>query len=96
MDCKSPELHEPVWFGTEETLGMILSQPPECFLSRSSAQNVLRRSSSSVFCTKCTEEEFVIGQMVRSSGMDLLYLLLLEGGRGCRCTKFEVNRTTIE
>jgi hypothetical protein len=52
--------------------------------------------SVKVFCTKCTEEEFVIGQMLRSSGMDLLYLLFLEGGRGCRCTKFEVNRTTIE
>ena len=27
-----------------------------------------------VFYTKCTEEEFVIGQMVRCSDMELLYL----------------------
>jgi hypothetical protein len=27
-----------------------------------------------VFCTKCTEEDFVIGQMFRCSGEDLLYL----------------------
>jgi hypothetical protein len=55
---KSPE---PVSFATEETLGMIIVPTPECFLARSSAQ-------------KCTEEEFVIGQVLRCSGMKVLYL----------------------
>jgi hypothetical protein len=39
-----------------------MSQPPECFLQ------------DKVFCTKCTEEEFVIGQVLRCSGMELLDL----------------------
>jgi hypothetical protein len=53
-----------------------------------------------VFYTKCTEKEFVIGQMLRCSGMDLLEnrdkILSWRGWRGRRCTKFEVNRTNIE
>jgi hypothetical protein len=64
LDCKSPEL---VWFGAEETLGMIIVPTTGVFPAK-------------VFWTKFTEEEFVIHQMLRCSGMDLLYLLLLEGG----------------
>jgi hypothetical protein len=55
---KSPE---PVSFATEETLGMINVPTTEVFPDK-------------VFFTKCTEEEFVIGQVLRCSGMDLLYL----------------------
>ncbi len=50
-----------VWFGAEETLGMIIVPTTGQFPGK-------------VFCTTCTEEEFVIGQMLRCSGMNLLYL----------------------
>jgi hypothetical protein len=33
-----------------------------------------------VFCTKRTEEEFVICEVLRCSGVQLLYLFLGEGG----------------
>jgi len=49
-----------VWFGSEETLGMIFVPTTGEFPDK-------------VFYTKCTEEEFVIGQMLRCSGMDLPY-----------------------
>ena len=67
---KSPE---PVSFAAEATLGMIIVPTTGVFPDK-------------VFCTKCTEEEFVIGQMLRCSGMDLLYLcfsnpfISLQGG----------------
>jgi hypothetical protein len=55
---KSPE---PVSFATEEKLGMIIVPTTGVFPDK-------------VFCTKCTEEEFVIGQVLSCSGMQLLYL----------------------
>ena len=55
---KSPE---PVSFAAEATLGMIIVPTTGVFPGK-------------VFCTKCTEEEFVIGQVLRCSGMQLLYL----------------------
>jgi len=57
LGCKSPE---PVSFATEATLGM-LSQPPECFLIVPTTGVF----PGKVFSTKCTEEEFVIGQVLR-------------------------------
>ena len=71
---KSPE---PVSFTTEATLGMIIVPTTGVFPVK-------------VFCTKCTEEEFVIGQVLRCSGMQLKKLmsenrdmtLSWRGGRG--------------
>ncbi len=50
---KSPE---PVSFPGEETLGMIIVPTTGLFPDK-------------VFCTKCVEKEFVIGQVFRFSGM---------------------------
>jgi hypothetical protein len=55
---KSPEL---VSFSTEATLEMIIVPTTGVFPDK-------------VFCTKCTEEEFVIDQVLRCSGMEVLYL----------------------
>jgi len=54
---------EPVLFGAEVTLGMVPTTG--AFLAK-------------IFCTKCTEEEFVIGQMLRCSGMDHLCLCFFQ------------------
>jgi hypothetical protein len=50
---KSPE---PVSFAAEATLGTIIVPTTGVFPGK-------------VFCTKCTEEEFVIGQVLRCSGI---------------------------
>jgi hypothetical protein len=55
---KSPE---PVSFAAEATLGMIIVPNTGVFPVK-------------VFCTKRTEEEFVICQVIRCSGVELLYL----------------------
>ena len=55
---KSPE---PVSFAVESTLGMIIVPTTGVYPVK-------------VFCTKCTEEEFVIGQVLRCSGIQILYL----------------------
>ena len=55
---KSPE---PVSFAAEATLGMIIVPTTGVFPGK-------------VFCTKRTEEEFVICQVLRCSGVQLLYL----------------------
>ena len=56
LDNKSPQ---PLCFGVQETLWMITVPNTGVFSDR-----VLE----SVFYTKCIEEEFVIGQMLRTSG----------------------------
>ncbi len=55
---KSPET---VSIAAEATLGMIIVPTTGVFPDK-------------VFCTKCTEEEFVIGQVIRCSGMQFLYV----------------------
>ena len=52
---------EPVSFAAEATLGMIIVPTTGVFPGK-------------VFCTKRTEEEFVICQVLRYSGVQLLYL----------------------
>ncbi len=47
-------------FPQKRHLRWLLSQPPECFLTRSSAQNVLRRSSSSIRCSGAVVWRFCI------------------------------------
>ncbi len=64
---KSPE---PVSFVTEATLGMIIVPTTGVFPVK-------------VFYTKCTEEEFVIGQVLRCSGSENRDMTLSwRGGRG--------------
>jgi hypothetical protein len=49
-----------VWSTPGETLDMIIVPTTGVFPHK-------------VFCTKCSEEEFVIGQILRWSGVELLY-----------------------
>ena len=61
MDCPFNNTESVPNLASEETLGMIIVPTTGVFLVQ-------------VFWKKCIEQEFVIGQMLKCSGMDLLYL----------------------
>ena len=68
-------------------LGWSLSQPPECFLYRSSGKNVLSRSSSSVRCSSAVVWIFCISVNKWEPWHDLF----LEG-----CERMEIHKISSE